>query len=277
MKRRIMSLLMTTVLAISLIACSSGNSSGSQSKETEKKEYIQDSQIADLFTNPDNFEGKYVKLSGKIFTAPEKDGDKIALQAWHDPSNANNNFIVHYTSENETFNQDDYILVDGKIEGTFEGENAFGGKVTAPLIYADTIEVQSYMDAVVPTIKEIVPENASIEQHGISLKVDKIEFAEEETRVYLTETNASPDKYSMWVHSMKITQNGQQFEQEYSSSSYEGNYPELSSEILPNASSSGIVVFPAMDSSASFQLYVEGHSDNWELDFSPFIIDISVQ
>lgn len=58
---------------------------------------------------------------------------------------------------------------------------------------------------------------------------------------------------------------------------YNGNYAELPYDILPNSSSSGVLVFPAIDSSASFQIYAEGYSDNWELEFAPFTIDISAQ
>ena len=135
------------------------------------------------------------------------------------------------------------------------------------------------MDAVVPTIKEITPENAISEQNGISLKVDKIEFAETETRVYMTETNASSAKFNMWVYSIKITQNGQQIEQDSTSmSSYEGDYAQLSTEILPNASSSGILVFPAMDSSAMFSdICLKEAAMNYMIDFAPFTIDISAQ
>ena len=79
----------------------------------------------------------------------------------------------------------------------------------------------------------------------------------------------------MWVYSIMVIQSGQQIEQDTSSmSAYEGNYAELSSDILPNASSSGVLVFPAMDSSTGFQLYAEGMSDNYELTFNPFTIDI---
>lgn len=276
MKKKVL-LTVTLILCLLLTACG-GNSKESKPKKPEKKEYIEETQISELFTNPNKFKGKYVKLSGKIFTAPEKDGENIALQAWHNPDSAENNFIVYYSSQDETFSTDDYIMVDGKIEGTLEGENAFGGKVELPLISAENIDVLSYMEAIVPTIKEIVPANAICEQNGISLKVDKIEFAEKETRVYLTESNASSDKFSMFTYSMKLIQNGQQIEQDtMSSSSYEGKYPDLASEILPNASSSGIIVFPVLDSSANFQLYVEGYSDNYELEFAPFTIDVSVQ
>ena len=284
MRRRIIVSILASVVMLTLMACGGGESgaegsTGAESKESEseKKEYIEESQITELFTNPDNFKGKYVVLTGRVFAEPEKDEGLTVLQTWHDPKNAQNNFITGYTGS-ETIKIDDYIKVDGKIEGTFEGENMLGGTVTAPLISTDNIEVMSYIEAVVPTISEIIPENAVAEQNGISLKVDKIEFAAEETRIYMTETNSSADKFSMFTYSMKIIQNGQQIEQEIgSTSSYEGNYAELSSDILPNASSSGVIVFPAIDSSASFQIYAEGYSYNWELDFAPFTIDISAQ
>lgn len=281
MKKKIVAILLTACLSFSLSACSGGESgsSSTSASQTEvvsnQKEYISESEIPNLFTSPDDYKGKYVKLTGQIFATPEQDDDRIALQVWHDPENSSNNFIVYVNGTDSTFSMNDYIVVDGEIMGEFSGENAFGGTVTAPMIEADSIEVQSYIDAVHPTIKEITPENAVSEQNGISLKVDKIEFAEDETRIYLTETNATDTKFSMWVYSIMVIQSGQQIEQDTSSmSAYEGNYAELSSDILPNASSSGVLVFPAMDSSTGFQLYAEGMSDNYELTFNPFTIDI---
>lgn len=277
MKKKLMVLLLAATMSLSVAACGGEKEPKAKTEKQEKIEYIKDSEIADVFTNPDKYKGKYVKMSGKVFVDPEKNEDEIALQAWHNPENSSNNFITYYKGNDLEVNQGDYIMVDGKIGGEFEGENAFGGTVTAPMLEATSIEVLSYIDAVTPTITEIVPENAISEQNGISLKVDKIEFAEKETRVYLTETNSSADKFSMWVHSIKITQNGSQIEQANTSSQFEGDYAQLSSEILPNVSSSGVLVFPPMDSSASFQIYAEGHSDNYELDFAPFTIDIIVK
>ncbi|MXP77240.1 hypothetical protein GN277_18210 [Lachnospiraceae bacterium WCA-9-b2] len=277
--KRVLSMLLAACLCCGLLAGCGGNSETEekQKKKEKTKEYIEESQIAELFTNPDSFKGKYVVLTGQIFVEPEKSEGTTALQAWHDPQNAQNNFIIHY-SGSESFSTNNYIKVDGRIEGTFEGENMMGGIVTAPLIKADKIEVMSYIEAVTPTIKELTPENAISEQNGISLKVDKIEFAENETRIYMTETNSSVDKFCMSTYSMKIIQNGQQIEQDMASiSSFEGAYAELASDILPNASSSGIIVFPVIDSSASFQIYAEGFSDNWELEFAPFTIDIAAQ
>lgn len=278
MKKKIMAILLIATMSLSLAACGgSSDSSDKKEKKEEKKEYVSESEIAEVFSNPDKFKGKYIKLSGKIFNGPDKDEDYVAYQAWHDTENSDKDFVFGIEGD-DSFAIDDYIMVDGIISGTFEGENMLGGTVTCPIINADSVEKLSYIDAVVPTINEITPENAVSEQNGISLKVDKVEFAEKETRIYLTETNGSPDKFSFNVYDIKLTQNGQQITQDSSSmSAYNGNYAELPYEILPNASSSGVLVFPPVDSSASFQIYAEGYSDNWELQFSPFTIDISVQ
>lgn len=272
-----MTILLVVAMALSLTACSgNSDSSGNKSKE-EKKEYVDENEISEVFSNPDKYKGKYIKLSGKIFNGPDKEDDYVAYQAWHDITNSNKDFVFGVEGD-DSYVIDDYVMVDGKIAGAFEGENMMGGKVSCPLINAESIEKMSYMEAVVPTINEITPENAVSEQNGITLKVDKIEFAEKETRIYLTETNSSSDKFSFNIYDIKVIQNGQQISQDSSSMSiYDGNYSELPYDILPNASSSGVLVFPPIDSSASFQVYAEGYSDNWELEFSPFTIDISVQ
>ena len=274
MKKKILAILLVATMALSLIACGGNSESSEESKE---KEYLAETEIADLFTTPDNFKGKYVKLSGQVFVDPEKDGDEVAIQVWHDPQNAEKNFIIYYKG-NTDVKTNDYIEVNGKIAGKFKGENAFGGEVTAPLIEADTLEVKSYIEVVVPTISEIVPETAVSEQNGVSLKVDKVEFAEKETRVYITESNSSSDNCSISVYDIKLLQNGKQINQDSSSmSAYDGNYAELPYDLLAGASASGVLVFPAMDSSASFQVHIEAYSDNWEVEFSPFVIDVPAQ
>lgn len=281
MKKKSIILFLSATLAISVMACGEESQNGTKSETevtTAEKEYISESEIPNIFTNPGDYEGKYVKLTGRIFTAPEQDEEGIALQAFHDIQNYDLNFIVYVDGTDHTFDVDDYISVDGMILGEFEGENAFGGTVTAPMIDADSIEVLSYMDAVAPTVTEITPDGASSEQYGITLTVDKIEFAENETRVYMTESNASEDTFNLYTYMISIVQNGQQIEQDMASSSiYEGGYAELSDNLLPGASSSGVLVFPEMDSSAGFQIHAEGMSSNYEQQFEPFVIEVSAQ
>ncbi len=271
MKHKLSAILIVTILSLPLFACSEEP----ESSEPQEKVYVKEDEIKDVFSSPDKYEGKYIKLSGKVFTEPEKDGDDYALQAWNNPQNSENDFVVHYTGKDD-LKVDDYIVVDGKITGEFEGENFFGSSLTCPLIDAESIEVQSYIDAIVPTLKEITP-NISNEQHDLTITIDKVEYAEIETRVYLTVTNNGNDNVGYGVYSTRIVQDGKQIEQDQSSSSsYEGNYEELSYDLIAGASTSGVLVFPSIDQTKDFKIVVPDiYSDNYELEFEDFSFDIS--
>lgn len=271
MKQKLMSILITTVLSLSLFACSGE----AENTDPDEKVYVQEDEIKDVFSSPDEYEGKYIKLSGRVFTEPEKDGEDYALQAWNDPQNSENDFVVHYTGKSD-LKVDDYIVIDGKIAGTFEGENAFGSTVTCPLIDADSIETQSYIDAVVPTLKEITP-NVSDEQHDLKITIDKVEYAEIETRVYLTIANNGDENASYGMYDIRIIQDGKQIEQDQSSSSiYDGGYEELSYDVSAGASTSGVLVFPNIDQTKDFKIIVPDiYSDNYELEFDDFSFDIN--
>ncbi len=259
-------------MSLALVGC--GSSSSSEGEGSAPKEYLEDSQIAELFTTPGDFKGKYVVLTGKVFVEPEQDGDDYCLQVYEDPENYENNFIVYYSGDLDV-SSDDYIRVDGMVNGEFTGENMLGGEVTCPLITADSVEVISYIDAVVPTLYEVVPEGASVEQYGITVSVDKVEYAEAETRIYMTETNNSEYGFDLYTYDVKLVQNGMQIEEDSSSMSpYNGDYAELSSSLVSGASSSGVLVFPAMDHTQGFTLYAEGWSENWEIDLDDFVIEI---
>nr|DAT88421.1 MAG TPA: protein of unknown function (DUF4969) [Caudoviricetes sp.] len=277
MKKKLFVLVAMAVAALSVMSCSSNTDEGkSVAPKEEKKEYISDSEIDTMLTNPDQFTGKYVKLTGKLFTSPEKKEDKTALQVWHNPQNAQDNFIIYYSGD-ETFSVNDYLSVDGKILGTVKGENLFGTTVSAPLIESDTVVKMSYIDAVVPTTVSYTLTDLSFSQNDVTVKIDKVEYADVETRVYVTAINESQSKFNLYTSSIKLVQNGQQIEQDSASvSTYEGNYPQLSYEILPGATSSGILVYPKMDHTIGFQMYAEGSSDNWEIQFQPFVLQMNV-
>lgn len=242
---------------------------------TAQKEYINESQINDLFTSPNNFKDKYVKISGQVFTEPEKDGDTWVLQCWNNPEKASNNFIVYVKDTETQYKNGDYILVDGKIEGEFKGENMFGSTLTLPLVNADSVEVSSYVEVEVPTKKTITPENSSVSQKGITLSVDKIEFADTETRVYMTEKNDTKKNFNLSVYDIKIIQDGKQIsEDNTSNSSYLGNYKSLSYELAPGTYDDGVVVFPKIDDTKEFKIYAEGYSADYDLQLEPFEITI---
>ncbi|MDX8418127.1 hypothetical protein [Absicoccus intestinalis] len=268
MFKKFFTLFISAFLLVSVVACSNTSS------QSKKKEYVSKDEISNVFEDPDSYSGKYIKLSGKIFNVKKKDGGLNGYQICYDIKNNNQDFFVSLKSTPK-FNNDDYVTVDGMINGTLEAENNLGNKITMPEISSAKVKKSSYMDLVVPAKKTISP-NASQEINGIKLTIDKIEYAEEETRVYVTVVNNSGDTFDLNNYDIKLTMNGTQIEQDNSSlSQYEGDYPQLSYEILNGITNSGILVFPKMDQN-NFTLLADGYTDA-NFDEINFEIQVNVE
>ena len=275
MKKKLMALLLCSVTAVMLAACGSSN----EGSTSEEKVYLEDSQIQQLFTDPEQFKGKYAKLSGVLLANPEADSDgSMALQIFYDTQNYDQNFIVYTDNADASLKSGDYVKVDGKVRGKFTGQNAMGAEISIPAIENASVTKSTYMDVVAPTTAALEP-NVSAEQHGITASVDKIEYSDLETRVYMTVKNDSSDNVSLDVYGIKLIMDGQQIAQDDNSvSSFNGNYAELNYDIAAGASSSGILVFPAIEQKKDFQVVLSNViSDNYELDFDTYTLNISAQ
>ena len=171
-----LAIIMALVAAICLLA-------GCGSSEPAEKVYIEDSEIDAALSDGDSYKGKYINVAGKVFSI-DKDGDTVAMQAWYDVESGEQQFIVYADKEMAgSVKEDDFIKVDGMISGTFTGENYFGGEITAMTIDAESIEIGGYDDIYAPaeSTKEV---GETKEQHGVSVTLDRIEYAKGEARVY---------------------------------------------------------------------------------------------
>ncbi len=273
MKRKIVTLMLVAMMVINVTACGGSNSESSKKTETasKEKEYVDD--ITAVASNPDSYNGKYIKFTGIVSTVDSND-DIYGCQVYVD-MDYNNSVLVEIPKSimPETPKTDDLINFDAKIEKAKDGQTVMGVDSTWAYLVADSAEKTTYLESFGKADATWEFTDKVAEQNGISISVTKVEFAKDETRFYVTATNNSADKMNIWSSSSKVLQNGQQYEQIYNYNSFE-EYPELSSELLPGASSSGILCFDKLDP-AALQLYVEGSSDNYELEFSPFIFDLA--
>lgn len=274
MRKRIVAILMVCLMAIGLSAC--GGTASNSSSEDKEPEYVDN--IKAVASDPDAYKGKYIKFCGMVSPVDE-DENTYGLQVYLD-TNYNDSVLVVVPKDisPEPFSSDEYVKIDAKINGAYDGETVIGAESTWALLEAISIEKITYMEAFAPAIKEISP-NISSEQNGLTVTVDKIEYADSETRIYLTISNNSEDTISYGAYSIRLIQDGQQIEQDTASeSSYMGNYPQLSYDIAAGASTSGIVVFPAIDQTKDLQVIVpDVYSDNYEIEFTDFTIDVSAE
>jgi len=267
-------LAVVVVAAASIVGCGSGSpddgapvSSDAQVASPSPAATFTNADWYQVTSNPDGFKGRAVMLTGKIFAEPEYDQSGVGFQMWSDPQKSEGNTIVWLPDPAIELHTEDYVRVSGVISGSFTGENMMGGEVQAATIQAEAVEKVGALAAAPPAI-ETVDVNKAATQYGITVKVRKVEFAETETRVFVTFINQSSSKASIYAYSAKAVQGGRT----YSPDMGLQGYPEPESELPRGTRTSGVVVFKAMKSEKTTRFIFEGYSDDWTKTLKPFSI-----
>ena len=262
--KKLAKVLVCGALACMLFGCGDAES---ESKEPEKKVYIKEDQISDLYSNPDEFKGKYVNLTGKVFMV-ETDGDDIYFQMWQDVEDSDHNTIVHIDKESfKDIVEDDYISLEAVVIGEFEGENMMGGTIHAPKLEGVTIKKSSYKDVVAPTLENIkVEQTKQSNMPGVSITIKNVELAKEETRVYVEINNESEEAYSFYSFNSVLIQDSKQFKE---NQNWNADYEEVESEIPSGVKETGVIVFEPIQAN-DFKIIMEGQSEDYSIDSDEF-------
>jgi len=277
---KIVLLLLISVFTISiLIGCSQGvndnSTEGSSTSSSKKVESSKSKGLIDnlddfkkMYSEPDKFKNYNIEFPARIFLEPEVDDTNTYFQCYA-YNNDNLNMVV---SANGVLDLEDGDIVNikGTVKGLFESENAFGAKLSLAAVMADFVEKTDYATAFSPAIK-VTELNKEIDQHGYLMRINKVEFAEEETRVYLTIENNTDDNITFYSFNAKAVQGSTQLKE---GDSYGKGYDEIESEILPGVKEQGIIVFQKCNLDEPLKIYLEGSSNNYDLDFETFIFEI---
>ena len=277
MKKKLLTLALSCALSLALVACGETdtnnqmNSAQSDPTEEIQQEPLTQDELRFMFSNPDDYIGSKVELSGIVFGSVDSDEDGIYFQIWSDPINMDWNTVIGYLDPTFQVEDGQYVKVTGVVDHVAEGENMMGVTITAPAILADTVEVSSYIDVVSPTIATASAAQPTVDQHGYAVTLEKLELAENETRLYVSLTNNGSGNFTLYDFNATIIQAGTQYEYQ---PNYDADYPELQTDIRPGVTTEGVITFPAIQQ-APFQVIMEAHSDNWSENFSEYTFDVS--
>ncbi len=280
--KKILALVLIMVLCAGFTACTKNDSgeanngttsNGSQLDEgSENATPLSESEIQQMYTDPEKFIDRTVTLRGEVLNTPEADENGIYFQMYYDPENREMNTFIAYPDSDFELDDGDYVMLTGVVKGKVEGTNAFGATLTLPCIVADTLEKSSYAEVMAPSLKTVTLTDASVSQNNYTVSLTKVEFAEQETRLYFTVENAGTATFNLYSFNAKVVQNGKQYEEQ---TNYDADYPEIQSDLLPGVTTEGIIVFPAMDQ-ANFQVVLDAYSDDYKEDFELYTFDVSV-
>ncbi len=268
--RKFLIIFLCLSLMIAFVGC--GSEQTAAPDNTNNEPTITNENVSLLVSEGDEHKNAKVELTGHVFLTPEKDSNGIYFQMYSDVKNDDINTLVGYEDPNFELNDGDYVVVKGIFKETQTAENAFGGQLTLPVVIADSVEIKSYMDVVAPAIHTI-DVNETQDHSGYVLTVDKIEFTESESRVYVTIKNNTSEKIHFYTFNSKGIQGNKQLEEQ---ENYDADYEEPQSEILPGIETSGIIAFEPFDYEAKqLKLIFEGSCQYYDLEINPFNFDLS--
>lgn len=243
--KKILALIFIVIMVLTFSACNQVIDMMdvlSEEKQAYKTyESLTKEEVEQLYTNPNAYKDRSVALSGKVLEIARRK-NSIAFQMLGDPTNSKTSTMVAYTDPTVDVKSGDYIKVNGTMISAMQGKSN-GKKVLIPTIIADSLEVVGYIDALSPTIKSVDIQESQI-LYGHSITVEKVEFAQTETRIYLTIQNNGKGQFSIFSSQAKIVQNGKQYEYQFNPVA---NYPEIQMGLLPGATTEGIITFPPLD------------------------------
>lgn len=232
---------------------------------------LSEEELNQAYSSPDDYKGKRVKISGKIFSEVEYNEDNIVFQMYADAENSEKNTIVVGLKNDLNLSENDYVIIEGVIEGSFTGDNSFGGSIEALQLAAINIQKSSYKEVISPA-KKTLKINKTIKQYGYSVALKKIEFSAKETRLYFKIKNNGTDVFNFYDFDIKIIQGKKQYGEQ---SNYDADYKSLQSELIKGAETEGVVTFPPLNQNQAFEIHCEGSSENWDEEFEPFVFKIN--
>jgi hypothetical protein len=224
---------------------------------------------AELVGDPSAHKGATAEIVGKVFTPPERDDGATAWQMWAKPRESEWNTIVSLSDPAFKVESGDFVRVRGEVSGKFEADNAFGAQISGVAIDAETAEVVDALAAAPPATATLGARRAT--KAGIEISVDRVELAATETRAFVTVRNQSRGKVSIFGNTAHLVAVGKQLEPAFTS-----DYPQLGSDIVAGAETSGVIVFPAIESGSGVRLVLEGYALNVDVgNFGSFTLEFS--
>jgi len=220
----------------------------------EERTYITEEEMEKVYISPEDYKGKYIKVSGRLCQDSKIREDEIYFEMYADPHGYSKMTEVYYWGD-DSFELDDVVTVDGKIKGSHVYTDIYGNEIVALMIESDNVIKGNYIDCFSPTIKEVVIDE-TINQYGYAFTINKIEYAEDETRLYVMITNVGDAELNVSQNRIIIVQNQKQYKYQYNQFA---KYESIETRLYPDTITSGVVTFPPMNPEESVKIYCEAY------------------
>lgn len=242
---------------------SQSSTTTSNSAINQNSDTLTNSNYNAISTNPNQYKDRWTKFSGEIITV-ETSGDITAVQLNLADLEFGKIVIAYFTGwDSKQFIKGDCLAIEGKIQGTVEGQNAFRATLSYPTMTGEKAAKLSCLDAKYPASRTLM--GPVVQQAGnVVVTVKKVEFAEKHTRVNISIKNLNSDRKVTFYNFNSYIVDGQNQYKSQSGFLYGTN--DIDSTILPGIVEQGYLFFdPAPQK--PFKLLLEVNEEYQTSDF----------
>lgn len=225
---------------------------------------LENAEIVQVMGATETPEGRPVSVTGRVLADPEYNVDGTHLQV-NVGSEAGDADLVVRIDANIEVTQGDYLAIEGAVGGRFVGETENGGSIDMLEIIAVSITPIAAEGVLAPA-STVWESRAEKEEADVTVGVEKVEFAEAETRVYVTARNAGETPAVIQVSNSYIKQSDRFFEPKVE---LPEGYQEVPIDLFAGAAGAGVIVFPPLHEGTGleFSLTVLGSAGETAFDF----------
>ncbi|WLV24583.1 hypothetical protein QR721_13215 [Aciduricibacillus chroicocephali] len=272
----------TTILLVT--GCSNGKTEENKRDDSEVKQEAKAEESGktrgtlkeeDYKKLPENFK-KYAnytaELSGKITDINVGKGQALIMLNY-DYTDPSSEAMVEVKTDK--LKEGDYVQIKGTIVDEYTDEDGEKQSVDELAIKASSTKKVDFKEAFAPTKREIKLDQKE-DHKGLKVSLQKLEIADEQTRLYLTVNNESKVEVDSKLDFSKMTVGGKELELSKHRDHME--LPEFQAELKPGEKSEGVLVFPAIEQSVTTAKFeVNPGRYNFDIQFDPFEFTVNLK
>jgi hypothetical protein len=278
--KKLKTILITVVIAVVAGAGCSSENAADQSPTTHAPSGVVDRRAVTMkdwpavAASPDAFEGREVRgLVGRVF-AVEQEGRGFNVQMWTTSDFSGGNTMVAIPAAGAPSNvaEDDYLRVDGVLQGSFTGENASGGVITATLVQATAARKITPSQALVAADQAVASKPVRVSQthEGLVITITRVDRLDDGGRLEVVARNGGSAPVTLSRHDATVLQGDRQLVAKPSL-----DLPDFPASMQPGFGGTVLLIFPGLRAGPA-RLLIDWLSDDYRLDTQPFDIPFQV-
>lgn len=223
-----------------------------------------------LISNPKLYIGLPVNLVGRIDKTTNLDNQntQFNLTVNSNDQKGYQNVIVKYTGPMDSLQNASYVKITGSLQNTVKtAENE-----QTPYIIADKVEpIEDPWSILAPSLFTVYP-GKTVNQNGRIVRIEKVEFAESETRLFITVKN-SESANDIFLLANPVAKQGNRIFRELS-----GSYRiplDQALRLQPLQEAREVVFLEPVDRSKTSATFILGSSNDLLMGQQPYTFDIT--